>query len=282
VSSPRLTGAVMPNPAMRVGAIELIVLSDGLLRIPAEPMRGAVPAAIAAQHLEPDAGGDVWLGLNCVLVRTPDHLVLVDTGFGDGPLAADPDLVRGAAGLSTLLRHGGIARESVDVVINTHLHADHIGGNLAWDGDQPKPAFPNAEYVIQADELSWAQVEDPRDAMLYVPDEVRVLAAVARVRAVDGDVPVVPGIRVRTAPGHSPGHQIVIVESNGESAAIVGDLAPLLMHVRHPGCELPGDLDPALAVRSRTAIVGWAADAGVALISYHEPMQPFIRNGERA
>jgi glyoxylase-like metal-dependent hydrolase (beta-lactamase superfamily II) len=244
-------------------------------------MTGAVPAAIAAQHLEPDAGGYVWLGLNCVLVRTPDHVALIDSGFGDGPLAADPDLVRGGAGLSTLLRRSGVERESVDLVINTHLHADHVGGNLAWDGDQPRPAFPNAEYVVQADELTWAQVEDPRDAMLYAPEEVRALADVARVRAVDGDLLLAPGIWVRRAPGHSPGHQIVIVESNGESAAIVGDLAPLLMHVRHPGWELPGDLDPPVAVCSREAIVGWAADGGVVLVSYHEPNEPFIQIEER-
>lgn len=281
MSARKATGAAACTPEMRVGAIELTVLSDGVLRIPAERMTGAVPAAIAAHHIKPDANGDVWLGLNCVLLRTRDLVVLVDTGFGDGPLADDPDLVRGGAGLSALLRLHGVEPERVDLVISTHLHADHAGGNLAWDGDQPRLAFPNAEYVVQADELRWALVEDPRDAALYQPEEVRALTALGRIRTCDGDVIVEPGIRVRKAPGHSPGHQIVIVESNGEAAAVAGDLAPLLMHMKHPGWELPGDLDPALAVRSREAIVDWAADAGIALVSYHEPEEPFIQIGGR-
>jgi glyoxylase-like metal-dependent hydrolase (beta-lactamase superfamily II) len=268
-------------PRLRVGAVELTVLSDGMLRIPAERMIGHTPPEIAARYLVPDARGDLWLGLNCVLLRTPELVALIDTGFGDGPLAADPDLVRAGAGLSAGLAAQGVPPESVDLVINTHLHADHAGGNLAWDGETPRPAFPNADYIVQTDELAWAQAEDPRDAILYEAGEVRALAASGQVRTREGDAELASCIHVRRAPGHSPGHQIVVVESGGESVVIAGDLAPLLMHLRHPDHELPGDLDPAAAVRSRRTIVDWAARRSVPLVSYHEPDEPFVQIGDR-
>jgi glyoxylase-like metal-dependent hydrolase (beta-lactamase superfamily II) len=279
MTPPKPASAATPIPELRVGSIELAVLSDGLLRIPAERMTGSVPPEIASRYVTPDANGDVWLGLNCVLVRTPDRLVLVDTGFGDGPLAADPDLVRSGAGLSAMLKRRGVDPGSIDLVINTHLHADHAGGNLAWDSGEARPAFPNAAYLVQADELRWALTEDPRDAVLYEPDEVRALAASGRVATCDGDVSVAPGIRVRRTPGHSPGHQVVIVESDGQAVAIAGDLAPLRLHLEHPGWELPGDLEPAGAVSSRETILAWAAEAGVTVASYHESEHPFIRAG---
>lgn len=269
----------MPPPELRIGAIELAVISDGRLRIPAARMTGAVPADIAARYVVPDTAGEIWLGLNCALVRTTEALVLVDTGFGDGALGDDPDLERDGGGLTAGLGRQGIARAEIDLVVNTHLHADHAGGNLAWKAGVPAPAFANAEYLVQADELEWALAEDPRDVMLYAPNEVHALAATGQLRTVKGDVSVAAGIRVQRAPGHSPGHQIVIVESEGETAVIAGDLAPLRLHLDHPGWELPGDLDPTAAMVSREAVLGWAAASGVALVSYHEHSEPVLRIG---
>jgi glyoxylase-like metal-dependent hydrolase (beta-lactamase superfamily II) len=268
-------------PRRQIGTTELLVLSDGLLRIEAERMIGAVPADVAAGYVTADASGSLWLGLGCVLVRTPDQLVLVDTGFGDGPLGEDPELVRRGRGLTVELRELGVEPRDIDLVINTHLHADHAGGNLAWGGDTPRPAFPNAEYVFQERELEWALSEDPRDAMLYEPQEVRALLASRQVRTCDGDVELRPGISLRLAPGHSPGHQVVIFSSERHSAMVAGDLAPLRMHVEHPGYELPGDLDPALAACSRRTFVEAAGAAAMPLVSYHEHDHPFIEIGAR-
>jgi glyoxylase-like metal-dependent hydrolase (beta-lactamase superfamily II) len=281
VTAPTPEHALAPIRELRVGEIELAVLSDGRLRIPAERMTGAIPPEIASRYLTPDAAGDVWLGLNCVLLRMTDRLVLVDSGFGDGPLGDDPDLVRHGAGLTAMLARCGVDRHEIDLVVNTHLHADHAGGNLVWEAGVPQPAFPRAEYVVQAEELHWALAEDPRDAVLYAPDEIRTLAASGRLRTCDGEVLVAPGIRVWPAPGHSPGHQVVIVESAGERAILAGDLAPLRLHVEHPGWELPGDLDPAAAVRSRETVLGWAAEVGVPLVSYHEHDEPVLWIGGR-
>lgn len=267
------------SSTVTVGATELLILSDGLLRLPAERMIGEVPVDIAARYLTPDDGGNLWLGLNCVLIRTPDIVALVDTGFGDGPLGADPDLDRSTGGLSAALRMHGVDPASIDLVINTHLHTDHIGGNLRWEEDRPYPAFPNAEYLVQRDELEWALAPDPATSPIYEPEQTRALAATGRVRTLQGDVEVAPGIRVERAVGHSIGHQIVIVESDAEAIAIAGDLAPLRMHLEHPEWQLPGDQDRAAAVASRERFVRWAASAGIKVASYHEPAAELIELG---
>jgi glyoxylase-like metal-dependent hydrolase (beta-lactamase superfamily II) len=255
----------------RVGDIELLVMSDGLLRAPADLMTGAMPAELVAQFLHTGAQGDIWLGLNCVVVRTPDRVIIVDTGFGDGPLGDDPDLRRDGAGLSRALREEGIDPARVDLVVNTHLHTDHSGGNLVWTSGAGRPMFDNAEYLVQQAEYDWAVSGDPATAPLYAPDEVRLLAASGQLRTHDGDLGIAAGISLRKTPGHTPGHQIVVIESRGESAAVTGDLAPMMLHLRHPDWELRGDHDPPVAVSSRRAIVAWARARRSALVPYHEP-----------
>lgn len=264
----------------QVGDFELLVLSDGLLRTPAELMAGAMPAELSARYLQPDEHGDIWLGLNCVVIRSTDRTILVDTGFGDGPLGADPDLDRAnGAGLSNALRHQGIDPADVDLVVNTHLHTDHCGGNLTWDNGAGRPAFGNAEYVVQQGECEWALSGDPATKPLYAPDEVRLLAASGQLRTPDGDQQIAPGVNVRKAAGHSPGHQVVIVESRGRTAAVTGDLAPMVMHLRHPEWELRADHNPGGAVMSRQHLVQWAKAGHAAVMPYHEPSTSWTQLG---
>ena len=260
----------------RVGNVELLVLSDGRLRSTAASMTGAMPSATHAPYLRPDERGDIWIGLNCVVIRTPDRIVLVDTGFGDGPLGDDPDLVRQGGGLTRALRSAGIDPADVDVVANTHLHTDHCGGNLAWELGGSTPAFANAEYVVQQAEYDWALSGEPTTRLLYAPDELRTLQASGQLQAVEGPRELVAGVTVHPARGHTPGHQVVVVESRGETAVVTGDLAPLLLHVEHPEWELSGDHEPSVAVASRRRLIDWATPRRAGLVTYHEPVEHWI------
>jgi glyoxylase-like metal-dependent hydrolase (beta-lactamase superfamily II) len=260
----------------QVGDVGLIVLSDGLLRSSVDFMAGAMPAEVSAMFLQPDSEGDIWIGLNCVLVRSAERTILVDTGFGDGPLGDDPDLLREGAGLTRALRREGVDPAAVDVVVNTHLHADHAGGNLAWSAAAPAPAFVNADYIVQQAEYDFA-LSGVAPHGLYAPEEVRFLASTNQLRTHDHDLQLAPGVSVRKAPGHTPGHQIVVVESRGETVAVTGDLAPMQLHLKHPEWELRGDHEPAQAVMSRRALVEWAKRRSAAVVAYHEPDHSWAR-----
>lgn len=263
-----------------VGEYELIVMSDGRLQTPADLMTGGMPTEVSEGYLRPDDHGDIWLGLNCVVVRSSRHIILVDTGFGDGPLGNDPDLDRDSAGLTDALRAEGIDPADVNVVVNTHLHTDHSGGNLAWDTGEGRPAFVNAEYVVQQSERDWALSGDPATAALYAPDDVQRLAASGQLRMHEGDRPITSGLTVRKTPGHTPGHQILLVESRDQTAAITGDLAPMTLHVRHPEWELRGDHEPTRAVTSRRELVRWAEARRATVVPYHEPGDAWVQLGD--
>jgi glyoxylase-like metal-dependent hydrolase (beta-lactamase superfamily II) len=268
---------VTPSPdslRRQVGDIEVIVMSDGLLRSSVDFMAGTIPAKVCAPFLAPDSQGDLWVGLNCVLIRSSQRTVLVDTGFGDGPLGNDPDLLRDVAGLTRALRREGLDPAAVNVVVNTHLHADHCGGNLSWDSDQPSPAFVNADYVVQQAEYDFA-LSGVAPPGLYAPEDARYLASTGQLRLQADDLQLSPGISVRRAPGHTPGHQIVVVESRGETLAVTGDLAPMLLHLRHPEYQLRGDHEPVEAVNSRRTFVAWAKARSAAVVAYHEPAEPW-------
>jgi glyoxylase-like metal-dependent hydrolase (beta-lactamase superfamily II) len=274
----RPPGHLDPPPALRhqVGDIELLVLSDGLLRSPIARM-GDARSAESVAPLASTAGDDaIWLGLNCVVVRTPSQLILVDTGFGDGPLADDPDLVRSDTGLFDALQRHGIDPADVSRVVNTHLHTDHCGGNLTWVQELARPTFPNADYIVQRAEYAWALAPDPASAALYAPDEVRLLTASGQLGILDGDRTIAAGVSVRQAVGHTPGHQIVLVESRGQAAAVTGDLAPMRIHVENPRWQLRGDAAPRDAVDSRLAVLRWAREARASVIPYHEPGPPWV------
>jgi glyoxylase-like metal-dependent hydrolase (beta-lactamase superfamily II) len=265
--------------ARRLGDIELIVMSDGLLRSPADRMVDCDHPELAGQFLRPDEHGDIWLGLNCVVIRSGSQVILVDTGFGDGPLGADPDLVRKDAGLSLALRLQGIDRGEVKLVVNTHLHDDHAGGNLTWEAGNPRPAFVNASYLVQRDERDFALSGHLATEGLYTPDDVRALDVSGQLRTHVGDVQIAPGISVKKAPGHTPGHQIVVVESRDETVAVTGDLAPMALHFRHPDWKLRGDFEPSIAVSTRQAIVDWATARSACVVPYHEPDQCWAEPG---
>jgi glyoxylase-like metal-dependent hydrolase (beta-lactamase superfamily II) len=268
------------NPGrLRLGAFEVYVLRDGLLSVDAGDMFGVAPKTAWARAFPADGNNRISISLNSFLIRTADRLVLVDTGVGDsldGRLRKSYG-VRRDPGLAESLRQSGFKDNDVDVVINTHLHFDHCGGNTRRGvGGFVEPAFPRAEYIIQHGEWQTAQSPPRRERPNYRPATFRPIRERGRLRLVEGDASVCPGVDVILAPGHTRHHQCVKVESNNRVLVILGDLVPTSAHV--PLSRVMSfDLDP-LETRAVKKKIFEQGAAGSWLYGFgHDPVHPFGR-----
>jgi len=225
---------MMPE-RMMCGDVEVIALSDGLLAVDGGAMFGVVPKTDWSRQFPADPDNLIEISLNCFLLKTPAELVLVDTGVGDkleGSLSKVYSVRRERSLFESL--HGlGFKEEDIGVVINTHLHFDHCGGNTVRGGSGGyKPAFPKAQYVVQKGERDFALDPPPRERSNYLAETFVPLESRGRLKLVEGDADVGPGVRVFLTPGHTRYHQSVRVESRGQVFVVLGDLVPTAAHVR--------------------------------------------------
>ena len=225
------------NPApdrLTFRGFEIIRLLDGTFRVDGGAMFGVVPRTLWASKAAPDRENRITLALNCYLVRTPDATILLDTGVGPdiGRRYTDfysfdrrPGLLESLAGL-------GLAPEAVDIVVNSHLHFDHCGGNTrkttagTWE-----PAFPRARYIVQRGE--WDQAMHPvgRDKPSYLPARLKPLADSGQLMLLDGNGPIGQGAEAVIVPGHTASHQGVRVAAAGRTFFYAADAIPTAAHI---------------------------------------------------
>jgi len=146
---------------MRLGNVEFHIVSDGEFWVDGGAAFGLVPKILWSRVITPDDLNRIPMALNCLLIIADGQRILVDTGYGDklSPKERDIFRIQGEKRLLGSLARLGLAPTDIDIVINTHLHADHCGGNTVWQDGQPVPTFPNAEYWIQR--LEWADALHP-------------------------------------------------------------------------------------------------------------------------
>lgn len=268
-AAPFLGGQTPPWHRLRLGAFELTVVSDGVMPLaPTHPIYGGgvataeqVHAALTAARLPSDS---IPAETNCLVVNTGRELVLIDTG--NGPTRAfGPRTGR----LLDNLRAAGIAPAEIDVVALTHVHPDHTWGIAGGT------AFPNARYAIPA--VDWdfftaeARAAAPAPLGPWVAMTRTVLLPVAaKTTMLRPGQDIVSGLRTVDAPGHSPGHLAIHVESEGRRLLLLGDAAthPVLA-LRHPDWPLVFDADPAQATATRRSLLGMAAADRVEVLGYH-------------
>ncbi len=269
----------MSSQCISLGRFKVLGLRDGLFLLDGGAMFGVVPKVIWEKLIPADESNRIQLGLNSVLIHSGEKNVLVDTGIGDNLPAKyakfySPDR---ESGLNGELQKQGISSKDIDFVINTHLHFDHCGGNTYRDKDGAfYPAFINAEYIIQKNE--WENAANPagRDKPSYIDDFFTPIQRENQLRLVDGEEEVCPGIKVQPAAGHTTGHQIVQVESEGQRLYFLGDLIPTAFHVHLPYI-MSYDLYPVETFEKKELFLQQAADNGWIAALNHDPHHFFGR-----
>jgi glyoxylase-like metal-dependent hydrolase (beta-lactamase superfamily II) len=259
----------------RLGDFTIHALDGGTQRLDGGAMFGVVPRPLWEKRIPPDERHRIPLALRCLLVETPDALVLVDNGAGNKESPKFKEIYGiendgSPTRLEDALRAAGHGPEDVDVVVNTHLHFDHAGGNTVRAGDEVRLAFPRARYVVQRGEWEYAHWQNERIQASYLAHNFEPVAAARRFDLVTGEVEVVPGVRVLPTPGHTPHHQSVLVESAGEVACFLADLVPTVAHLPLPWI-MGYDVEPLVTLETKRTLLGRARRQGWLLVFEHDP-----------
>ncbi|MFL5467477.1 MAG: MBL fold metallo-hydrolase, partial [Gemmatimonadaceae bacterium] len=234
-----------PTPLVerrKIGALTVHAVQAGGQRLDGGAMFGVVPKPLWEKRIPADERNRIQLGMRCLLIEHPSGLVLIDTGAGNKEnekfkdiYGLENDGANGETMLEDGLRAIGVAPTDIALVINTHLHFDHAGGNTRNRPDGSlEISFPNATYIVKRGEYEYATQTNERTAASYFERNFAPLQTAGKIEFVSRDKEIVKGIRVVGTPGHTPFHQSILIESAGERAFYLGDLVPTHAHLPLP------------------------------------------------
>ena len=215
-----------------LGNFELSVFSDGTYPLDGGAFFGVIPKVMWSRKVAADERNYVVAGLNSLFIRTGSHNVLVETGMGNKLSDRMIKFYGQPAKLLDNLSAAGISPHDIDIVINSHLHFDHCGWNTVRDSSgKIVPTFPRAKYYAPEGEWQYARRPSERDAISYLPENYDPLVESGRMTLLKGGEEIVPGISVKTFPGHTAHMQAVLVQSRGQTACYISDLIPTTAHI---------------------------------------------------
>jgi glyoxylase-like metal-dependent hydrolase (beta-lactamase superfamily II) len=229
--------------------------------------------------LVPDhLGGEddiVRVAMQTWALRSEGRTILIDTGVGnDKPRPAVAAWDHLSLGYLENLARAGIRPQDVDLVVNTHLHVDHVGWNTRLVDGQWVPTFPNATYLIpRVDFEHWNPAENPNIAggvnENVFEDSVAPVHAAGQVRLWEGEHVIDGNLRLLAAPGHTPGSSVLVLTSGGDKALFAGDLIHTPLQLEHPELHSCFCEDPATALTTRRDLLGWAAENSALVLPAH-------------
>lgn len=241
-------------------------------------MFGVVPKPLWEREHKADDRNRILLAMNVLLIEDGKRRILIDTGAGEKWDSKERDIFAlETSPAEEWLQPAGLRPEQIDMVVCSHLHFDHAGGNTVRNGENGAvAAFPNAVYVMQQGELDLARFGNERTRASYMPENYEPLVEAGQVRLVDGDTALTAGISLRLAPGHTPHMQVPLVRAGGGTFAYLADLVPTASHVRAPYI-MGYDLEPLATLATKKALLAEAAGHDWRLVFEHDPVLPVGR-----
>lgn len=264
--------------SFKIGSIPCHIVSDGRQLVDGGGFFGLVPRVLWERVIRPDDMNRIPVQMRSLLIPTSAGLILLDPGQGDKLTGKDRRIFGmddSSQRLAADLCRVGFSPEDVDIVLMTHLHADHAGGCTRWsDPADPEsevvPSFPNARYLIQRIEMAEATFPNERTRGTYFPENWEALRRTGQLEIVDGDQELAAGVRSVTVPGHTASIQAVWVEDGGESLLFLGDACSWAAHMDRLAWVPSFDLDPMRSIEGKRNLRREALDKDALLVFQHD------------
>ncbi|MGH9573382.1 MAG: MBL fold metallo-hydrolase [Candidatus Acidiferrales bacterium] len=266
---------------MKLGDLEFHILSDGHIYLDGGAMFGIVPKPLWEKRIPADSRNRIKLGLNCFLIYAAGKRILIETGAG-GKFDDKRRDIYGLDGprLPDQLRDYAIAPGDIEIVVNTHLHFDHCGGNTRFENDKMVPTFPNAKYVVRKGEYENAMHVNERTRATYFAENFALLEKTKQLQLIETDTEIVPGVELICAPGHTAHMVGVKLSGGGKTAFLLADLVPTTAHLPL-AWGMGYDLFPLTVLENkRKWLPRIAAEEWIALF-VHDPQTPACYLRER-
>jgi glyoxylase-like metal-dependent hydrolase (beta-lactamase superfamily II) len=265
---------------MYFGDYRVEIVPDAEFRLDGGAMFGVVPRALWARELPPDEENRVRLSMNCLFVEAGGERIVIETGIGDkwsAKHATMYGITRERTLGESLKALTGFGTDEITIVVNTHLHFDHAGGNTTLDETgRAVPTFPNARYFVSREEYEHAESPHERDRASYLVDNWQPLRESGQLELKGATYEVVPGLTMENVAGHSRTMQCVRLERGGRTLFGFADLVPTRAHV--PFAWVMGyDLYPVETLEAKKRLLPQAARENWLCLFYHDADAPLGR-----
>ncbi len=265
---------------MQFGDYRVEIVPDTEFKLDGGAMFGVVPRNLWSRVCPPDDQNRIRMNTNCVFIEAGNERILIETGLGE----KWPDKYVAMYGINRKRSLGdslrlitGFEPDAITVVINTHLHFDHAGGNTVLDSaGKAVPAFRNARYFVSRAEVEHAERPTERDRASYLPENWQPLKETGQLELKDPEYEVVAGLRMETHVGHNRSMQCWRLERDGHTLFGFADLVPMRAHVQLPWI-MGYDLFPLETLEAKKKLLPQAASEKWGCIFYHDPEMPLAR-----
>jgi glyoxylase-like metal-dependent hydrolase (beta-lactamase superfamily II) len=265
---------------MQVGDYRVEIVPDTEFRLDGGAMFGVVPRNLWARVCPPDEQNRIRMNMNCMFIDTGLERVLIETGIGDKWSEKQKSIYGIARRRSlgeSLKAITGVDPDDITIVLNTHLHFDHAGGNTKFDETgQVVPTFRNARYFVSRAELKHAESPSERDRASYLPENWQVLKQSGQLETKNADYEVVPGLFMETYAGHNRTMQCWRLQRDNQTVFGFADLVPMRPHLELPWI-MGYDLFPLETLEAKKKLLPQAAREGWLCLFYHDPDAPLCR-----